>query len=85
MVSCFVIICIFILCLTLLYTQGDLRQLTFLMGDPEAAQQHCSHHPPSCGEVPLPATSLNTKSAMKVWTYAWKNREIGGSTGFNKG
>ncbi|TWW66740.1 hypothetical protein D4764_20G0007720 [Takifugu flavidus] len=46
--------------------EGDLRQLTFLMGDPEAAQQHCSHHPPGCGEVPLPATSINTKSTMKI-------------------
>lgn len=77
MALCFVIICVFILCLTLLYTQGDLRQLTFLMGDPEAALQHCSHHPPGCGEVPLPATSLNTKSTAKVW----KNRAIGGSLG----
>lgn len=84
MVLCSVIICIFTLCLTLLYTQGDLRQLTFLMGDPEAARQHCSHHPPGCGEVPLPATSLNTKSTMKVWIYAWKKRQIGRSTGFNR-
>lgn len=75
MVWCFGIICIFILCLTLLYIQGDLRQLTFLMGDPEAAQQHCSHPPPGCGD---------TKSTMKVWKYAWKNRDIGGSTGFNR-
>lgn len=84
MVLCFVIICMFIVCLTLLYTQGDLRQLTFLMGDPEAAQQHCSHHPPGCGEVPLPATSINTKSTMKVWKYVWKNRDIGGSAGFKE-
>lgn len=84
MALCFVIICIFILCLSLLYTQGDLRQLTFLMGDPEAALQHCSHHPPGCGEGPLPATSLNTQSTMKVWKYAWKSRDIGGSTGFNR-
>ncbi|KAM7393227.1 hypothetical protein PAMA_008057 [Pampus argenteus] len=31
--------------------EGHLRQLNFLMGDPEAAQQHCSHHPPRCGEA----------------------------------
>ncbi|KAM7369299.1 hypothetical protein PAMP_013578 [Pampus punctatissimus] len=30
---------------------GHLRQLNFLMGDPDAAQQHCSHHPPRCGEA----------------------------------
>ncbi|KAJ4925953.1 hypothetical protein JOQ06_008138 [Pogonophryne albipinna] len=31
--------------------EGHLRQLTFLMGDPDAAQRHCSHHPPRCGET----------------------------------
>ncbi|KAK5878590.1 hypothetical protein CesoFtcFv8_023987 [Champsocephalus esox] len=31
--------------------EGHLRQLTFLMGDPDAAQRHCSHHPPRCGEI----------------------------------
>lgn len=72
MALCFLIICIFILYLTLLYTQGHLRQLTFLMGDPEAAQQHCSHHSPGCVEIPLPASSLNTKSTMKVWKYVSK-------------
>ncbi|XP_030004254.1 collagen alpha-1(V) chain-like [Sphaeramia orbicularis] len=31
--------------------EGDLRQLTFLMGDPDAAHNHCSRHPPRCGET----------------------------------
>ncbi|AWP14955.1 putative collagen alpha-1(V) chain-like [Scophthalmus maximus] len=29
--------------------EGRLRQLTFLMDDPDAARQHCSLHPPRCG------------------------------------
>lgn len=69
MVLCFFIICILILYLMFLYTQGDLRQLTFLMGDPEAAQQHCRHH--SCGEIPMAASSPKTKNTMKVWIDAW--------------
>ncbi|MFT7813688.1 collagen alpha-1(XI) chain-like [Arapaima gigas] len=29
--------------------EGDLRQLTFLMGDPNAAKDHCGLHLPVCG------------------------------------
>nr|XP_046172619.1 collagen alpha-1(XI) chain-like [Oncorhynchus gorbuscha] len=29
--------------------EGQLRQLTFLMGDPDAAQHHCTLHPVQCG------------------------------------
>ncbi|XP_064164931.1 collagen alpha-1(V) chain-like [Anguilla rostrata] len=32
--------------------EGGLRQLTFLMGDPEAARDHCTRHVPACGGVP---------------------------------
>ncbi|XP_045923675.1 collagen alpha-1(XI) chain-like [Micropterus dolomieu] len=47
--------------------EGHLRQLTFLMGDPGAAQQHCSHHPPRCGETaPKPARSPRTNALENI-------------------
>ncbi|KAK2818894.1 hypothetical protein Q5P01_024455 [Channa striata] len=46
--------------------EGHLRQLTFLMNDPDAAQQHCSHHPPRCGgTTPKPPRSPRTNNAME--------------------
>lgn len=55
-----------------LYVQGHLRQLTFLMGDADAAQQHCSHHPPRCGEVaPRPRHFPRTNNALKVRAWWW--------------
>ncbi|XP_068588520.1 uncharacterized protein [Cebidichthys violaceus] len=46
--------------------EGDLRQLTLLMGDPDAAQQHCSHHPPRCGETaPKTPRSPRTHNALE--------------------
>ncbi|XP_029301004.1 collagen alpha-1(XI) chain-like [Cottoperca gobio] len=45
---------------------GHLRQLTFLMGDPDAAQQHCSHHPRRCGETARkPPRSPRTNNALE--------------------
>ncbi|XP_061118108.1 collagen alpha-2(XI) chain-like [Conger conger] len=32
--------------------EGSLRQLTFLMGNPDAAGDHCTFHVPACGGVP---------------------------------
>lgn len=55
----FLMICIFMLYLHFLFTQGHLRQLTFLMGDPEAARHHCSHHSPLCGEISTPIEDLH--------------------------
>ncbi|XP_041667075.1 collagen alpha-1(XI) chain-like [Cheilinus undulatus] len=46
--------------------EGHLRQLTFLLGDPEAAEQHCSHHPPRCGEIGTkPPRSPRTNNALE--------------------
>ncbi|GLD52766.1 collagen alpha-2(XI) chain-like isoform X1 [Lates japonicus] len=46
--------------------EGHLRQLTFLMDDPDAAQQHCSHHPPRCSETgPKPPRSTGTDSVLE--------------------
>ncbi|TKS84164.1 Collagen alpha-1(V) chain [Collichthys lucidus] len=46
--------------------EGHLRQLTFLMGDLDAAQQHCSHHPPHCGDAaPKSPRSTRTNNALE--------------------
>lgn len=55
----FLMIFFFMLYLHFLYTQGHLRQLTFLMGDPDAAQYHCSHFSPRCGEISIPMKDLH--------------------------
>ncbi|XP_061115428.1 collagen alpha-1(V) chain-like [Conger conger] len=34
--------------------QGDLRQMTFLMGNPDAATDHCTLHMPMCNGMPVP-------------------------------
>lgn len=53
--------------------QGHLRQLTFLMGDLDAAQQHCSHHPPHCGDAtPKSPRSTRTNNALEVRKDEWK-------------
>ncbi|XP_029108675.1 collagen alpha-1(V) chain-like [Scleropages formosus] len=41
--------------------KGDLRQATFLMGDPDAAANHCTLHQPACGPAaPKPPRSPKT-------------------------
>ncbi|XP_059214589.1 collagen alpha-3(V) chain-like [Centropristis striata] len=46
--------------------EGRLRQLSFLMGDPDGAQHHCSLHPPRCGETaPKPPRSPRTNYALE--------------------
>ncbi|KAF7217746.1 collagen alpha-1(V) chain-like [Nothobranchius furzeri] len=46
--------------------EGDLGQLVFLLGDPDGAQKHCSHHPPRCREsAPKPPRSLRSDSALE--------------------
>ncbi|TNN82987.1 Collagen alpha-1(XI) chain [Liparis tanakae] len=46
--------------------EGDLGQLSLLMGDPDAARRHCSHHPPRCGRTaPKPPRSPRTHNAME--------------------
>lgn len=72
--------CVFTVCvwpltvfLMSLSLQGHLRQLTFLMDNPDAAKQHCSHHPPRCGEsAPKPPRSPRTNIALEVRKDAWK-------------
>ncbi|KAG5840838.1 hypothetical protein ANANG_G00192920 [Anguilla anguilla] len=34
--------------------EGDLRQMTFLLGDPDAATDHCTLHMPLCNGMPMP-------------------------------
>ncbi|CAB1448052.1 unnamed protein product [Pleuronectes platessa] len=49
-----------------LLTGGHLRQLTFLMDDPGAAQQHCKHHPPRCSAtLPKRPRSSHTNNFLE--------------------
>ncbi|KAM6902308.1 uncharacterized protein FYW49_015931 [Xenentodon cancila] len=46
--------------------EGYLRQLVFLLGDPDGAREHCSHHPPRCGEAAAkPPRSPRTNNALE--------------------
>jgi len=60
----------------LMSLQGHLRQLVFLLDDPDGAQQHCSHHPPRCSEsAPKPPRSPRTNSALEVRNNEWKGQK----------
>lgn len=69
----FLMICVFMLYLHFLYTQGHLRQLTFLMGDPEAARHHCSHYSPRCSEISMPMEDLHRNPEKGLVTVFGRN------------
>ncbi|KAM4532152.1 uncharacterized protein V3H82_026012 [Fundulus diaphanus] len=47
--------------------EGELRQLAFLFDDPDAAQNHCGHHPPRCrSSAPKPPRSPRADGAMET-------------------
>ncbi|KAG5834202.1 hypothetical protein ANANG_G00259020 [Anguilla anguilla] len=59
--------------------EGGLRQLTFLMGDPGAARDHCTRHVPACGGVPRtpahqnrPAPWRTSSSPRMTWRTCWR-------------
>ena len=50
-----------------LYPQGDIKQLMFLMGDADAAREHCVLYPARChGTAPKPPRSPKTKQPHEV-------------------
>lgn len=60
-------ICLWRLCLS---SQGELRQMTFIMGDANAAKDHCAPHQHMC--EPLKGHSfLETESSTEVQLWTW--------------
>nr|XP_023647397.1 collagen alpha-1(V) chain-like [Paramormyrops kingsleyae] len=46
--------------------EGDLRQVTFLMGDPDAARDHCTLHLPVCEKAAKPTPTAKILHQLEV-------------------